>query len=1244
MLAKTNNPKFRKKLMQYLPKMTPSILKPLDQQEVKQLEKKYTYYITPEPMRKIKEYYKSQAQPPQDKGKEKEKQPTDKDKESHEKDKQKKKKATKPIIIRPQFDKPYDSDPSSSDSSDSDKDNNDPKPWKFRDRETSLPPPPSLSSTGTILKSSIKIPKPEICNGEGRFKIPSMFDKWMQDLIGYFEIHRISRNSEEAMKIAGHFLSHRPRELWQEGIQKTWNLGQYLVELRSMLIKSTYKDDLYAEFEKITQNVMGRTRPITEVAQDIRIAKTRLPWLTETQMYFQLKRAMEPDLRRRAGPFINQDMPWNTIVQILERFDSEMHKERREKRSNNNQTTTTRKPPTAPRYQTTNKKKFRKNNYNNYDSNQQNQGYNFQFKKRTPSKNANGQKRPFRRRSPQEIERMRQQKRCFICGQIGHMANDCPQKVRQINSHANNLTQKKPWTNNNKKPYQPPQKTNTINTHAQTLKPTTTNPKQKKKEMAYLLSDHLCIKTFIDSYPAKTLIDSQTVGSNFITSQYCQVHKIPTHELQIPVDIQQTLKGSRGKTNKYVEVELNIEGYKKKITAHVINMSNWDVILGMPTLKELGTIIDTKNNSCTMEPEKETIIKPEIWPDLIPSILSKKQISANANTMTQQSWKPLEEFPDVFNMEQQHYLPPLRQVNHDILLIDPNKSTKPANFQIAHAFMGQLREKLDKELAAGKIYPKPEARNPPTMFAIPKAPPKQDKARFLVDLRQRNDNTYKDYVPIPDIDAIINKVAQYKFISKIDVMDCYPNIRINPKHEQHNSFATSYGIFISKVILQGDCNAPATCHKLMHHIFEKEIGKIMYVYFDDIIIFSETEEQHIKDLRQVCTRLQENKFYADPIKCEFFTKVIHILGHTIENNKIIPTFEKVKKIEDWPTPTTQKQLQGFIGTVNYISRYIPQLANEAAPLTELCGNTKTWEWRDIHETSFQHVKKMCKEAKILTPLNYDSQRRIYLITDASDVGTGAWIGQEDEKGIIRPAMFHSRKFSPTQQNYSTHIKELLAIIDALQFFQAHLQGTYFTIITDNKGLTSFLDKENHTNKLARWKEIIQGFHCNIEYRPGSENYISDVLSRLTLTSSPHSKQQEQEILTEPTLESKLSLQTQNFKPSPTTISTKANSCRYTIPQTQEQNIQTQTETQSDPPVRSTKKRRPPTCSNCLQSGYYRTNCRNQHYSIQSIQNANTSRQLDYKLQRLIEEDQQSTSGRFLNMDKFSSISEQPGIP
>src|SRR6201995_1647464 len=123
----------------------------------------------------------------------------------------------------------------------------------------------------------------------------------------------------------------------------------------------------------------------------------------------------------------------------------------------------------------------------------------------------------------------------------------------------------------------------------------------------------------------------------------------------------------------------------------------------MPTFNELGTIIDTKNNSCTMEPEKETIIKQEIWPDLIPSTLSKKQISGNANTMTQQSWKPLEEFPDVFNMEQQHYLPPLRQVNHDILVIDSNKSTKPANFQIAHAFMGQLREKLDKELAAGQI-------------------------------------------------------------------------------------------------------------------------------------------------------------------------------------------------------------------------------------------------------------------------------------------------------------------------------------------------------------------------------------------------------------------------------------------------------------------------------------------------------------------------------------------------------------
>ncbi len=214
------------------------------------------------------------------------------------------------------------------------------------------------------------------------------------------------------------------------------------------------------------------------------------------------------------------------------------------------------------------------------------------------------------------------------------------------------------------------------------------------------------------------------------------------------------------------------------------------------------------------------------------------------------------------------------------------------------------------------------------------------------------------------------------------------------------------------------------------------LGKSVFVYFDDILVFNNDLEEHKTDVRKVIEILRENKFYIDKKKSEFLAETIHALGHIITPNGIEPAPEKVREIKDWPTPANQKQLQQFMGLVNYISKYLPNLASIAGPLTDLSGNTKVWDWRPTHSTAFQQVKDLCTNAKVLKPLDYASEEKIFLVTDASEVGTGAFIGQGPDENNIRPAAFHSRKLQPSQQNYSVVMRELLAIVNALDHFQS----------------------------------------------------------------------------------------------------------------------------------------------------------------------------------------------------------------
>ena len=170
------------------------------------------------------------------------------------------------------------------------------------------------------------------------------------------------------------------------------------------------------------------------------------------------------------------------------------------------------------------------------------------------------------------------------------------------------------------------------------------------------------------------------------------------------------------------------------------------------------------------------------------------------------------------------------------------------------------------------------------MFVQPKADGKRISP--LVDLKLRNENTVMDSSAIPNQTQILNAVGRVRFRSKIDLSDAYFQTRLDPESERYNSFKTPFGSFISRVMLQGDMNAPTTFMRIMENLLSKYLHHFVWVYIDDILIFSNTATEHAYHIGLVCTKLREAKFYASRNKSILFADKLDILGYLIDDEGI----------------------------------------------------------------------------------------------------------------------------------------------------------------------------------------------------------------------------------------------------------------------------------------------------------------------------------------------------------------------
>jgi len=251
---------------------------------------------------------------------------------------------------------------------------------------------------------------------------------------------------------------------------------------------------------------------------------------------------------------------------------------------------------------------------------------------------------------------------------------------------------------------------------------------------------------------------------------------------------------------------------------------------------------------------------------------------------------------------------------------------------------------------------------------FPKLKP-NGEIRLLADLVPRNDIRIKNDSTIPNQSMILRTMARAKYRSTIDLSNWYFQIRVAPEDETLNTIKTPFGTFACEIMLQGDTNALSTARRVMEYVLDGLIGKTVWAYLDNITILSDSFENHVRDIRQVCQRLQDHDIRASPSKDNFIANRLPLLGHVIDDQGFHTDPEKIEGIQDWHTPKSKNELQTFIGVVIYHAQFLAHLATASAPLSDLLSQNE-FEWRPLQEDAFQQVKHLAKSITTLRPIDY----------------------------------------------------------------------------------------------------------------------------------------------------------------------------------------------------------------------------------------------------------------------------------
>ncbi|RYP29658.1 hypothetical protein DL768_011210 [Monosporascus sp. mg162] len=255
----------------------------------------------------------------------------------------------------------------------------------------------------------------------------------------------------------------------------------------------------------------------------------------------------------------------------------------------------------------------------------------------------------------------------------------------------------------------------------------------------------------------------------------------------------------------------------------------------------------------------------------------------------------------------------------------------------------------------------------------------------------------------------------------------------------------------------------ACFQRLIITILRKFLDKYVFVYLDDILIYSETLEEHKKHVLQVLEALDEANIRINPAKSVWHTQKLDYLGFTLTPGQIQIQDSKLEAVKNWPIPdkATVTDIRQILGFTGYVRNLIKGYGDIVRPLTKLTTKEyvrKEFELPKEAKEAFQLLKDEITKAPIMRLPNANRKKR--LKTDASDYALGAVLEQQEDNGKWYPVAYYSKALRDAELRYKIYDKELLAIINALKEWEPFLSGTKepFDIYSDHKNLTRTFDE------------------------------------------------------------------------------------------------------------------------------------------------------------------------------------------
>ena len=373
---------------------------------------------------------------------------------------------------------------------------------------------------------------------------------------------------------------------------------------------------------------------------------------------------------------------------------------------------------------------------------------------------------------------------------------------------------------------------------------------------------------------------------------------------------------------------------------------------------------------------------------------------------------------------------------------------------------------------------------------------------MCVDYRMLNTRSVKDAYALPKIEEIFDVLQGSKYFSTIDMKSGYHQVEVEESHKERTAFSVANLGFYEYVKMPfGLTNSPATYQRLMEECLGDLNMTICVIYLDDLIIFSDTFEEHLRRLNLVLTRLKECNLKLSPEKCFFIQDKVPFLGHIVSKDGIETDPAKIEKIRKWPTPTNYDELRSFLAFCGYYRRFIKDFSKITRPLAEMLPPTvskrkiptKPWIWTENEQTIFENLKEILTKPPVLAYPDFTKPFELH--TDASGKGLGAVLYQSDRK-LKRVIAYASRALTKSEKNYNAYKLEFLALKWAVtEKFSDYLTMNHFTVLTDNNPLTYVLKTAKLDATGQRWASALGEYNFDIKYRPGMNNSDADAMSR-----------------------------------------------------------------------------------------------------------------------------------------------------